>query len=172
MLNFDLQFISMRKLITLVLLNALFSFVIRAQAADDDYALPKKKENTLDKVSASVIAGTGLSFNNSSQNPVMGSFIASQAGYRLSSKWKLNMGMMHYSASGNSSVIHSGDFRAATGASQNNFNAASLGLEYRISDKSSIGISTGISNGNYGFPGMSPFSANIYPFGMFSPFGR
>lgn len=183
MFNFDIQFISMRKLITSILPVILLGFTIKAQTATNDYVLPKSNENLRDKISASVTAGTGVGFVNSSKNAVFNSFIAPQVRYRLSPKFNLNIGMMHYTLSGNSLLSNSVDYTQGIrhNSFQNNFNAASVGLEYKISDRSSIGINTIIGNGsnlNPGYnsntmPGISPFSyGSMYPFGMFSSFGR
>lgn len=176
MLNFDLQFITMRKLITLLLVSTLLYLPTRAQPASDDYALPKKKEAVLDKVSASIGAGTGVGFGNGTKNAVFSSFVAPQLGYNLSSKWKLNIGMVHYTLSGSSVLMNNQDI-GTPGSMNNNFNAAAFGLEYKISDKAYIGISTSIGNGNFNYmnspmQGMNSFSNSMSPFGMFPSFGR
>lgn len=177
MLNFDLQFITMRKLITLLLVSTILYLPTKAQTVPDDYALPKKKEAALDKVSASISAGTGVGFGNGTKNAVFSSFVAPQLGYTLSSKWKLNIGMVHYTLSGSPVSMNTQDFGRTPGTMKNNFNAAAFGLEYKISDKAYIGISTSIGNGNFNYmntpmQGMNSFSNSLSPFGMFPSFGR
>jgi hypothetical protein len=177
LLNFDIQFITMRKLITLLFVSTLSYLSVSAQTEQDDYVLPEKKETALNKVSGSIVAGTGVGFSNGARNAVFSSFVAPQIGYNLSSKWKLNVGMMHYTMSGNSVFMNSRDFGCFPGAAKNNFNAAALGLEYKISNNAYIGISTSIGNGNFNYmnnplQGMNSFSNSLSPFGMFPSFGR
>lgn len=178
MLNFDKQFIRMKKLITSLLSSIVLCFIAESQTANDDYFLPKPKETVSDKISVSITAGTALGFINSSKSTIYSSFIAPQIGYKLSPEFKLNIGMIHSTAYGHIFTQNPADYKNYTpGSLQNNFSAAALGLEYRISSRSSIGISTIIGQGNSNYnmnfmPGNSPFANDMYPFGAFSPFGR
>lgn len=91
----------MKKLITFTLFLVSASF-LRAQNTTDDYFTPSKpKLLPADKVTASISAGAGVSFLNSSKNTAFTSFIAPKIGYQLNNKFKLNIGLMHYSITGN-----------------------------------------------------------------------
>lgn len=75
---------------------------IVAQTISDDYYNPSKpKLVSKDRVSASISMGAGVSFLNSTKNTSYTTFIAPKIGYQLSSKFKLNIGLMHYTAAGN-----------------------------------------------------------------------
>lgn len=162
----------MKKLITSFLLISICCLFMQAQT-NEDYYVPDTKKTERNKVSATITAGTGFGFMNSSKNAVMSTFVAPQIGYKLSSKWSLNIAMMHSAVSVNPSFMNANDNRYLN-SNQTNFNAAALGFEYKISNKASIGISTTIGKGNSNFinPAGSSFSNSMYPFGMFSPFGR
>lgn len=91
----------MKKLITftLFLFGATF---IYAQSTTDDYFNPSKpKLLSKDRVSASISAGAGVSFLGSSKNTAFTTFIAPKIGYQISNRFKLNVGLMHYSITGN-----------------------------------------------------------------------
>ncbi|CAN5399655.1 hypothetical protein BH10BAC1_BH10BAC1_01330 [soil metagenome] len=91
----------MRKLITFSLLVFSSSF-IKAQTNEDDYfSNSKPKLFSKDKVSASVSAGAGVSFLGNSKTTAFTSFIAPKIGYQLTNKFKLNVGLMHYTMTGN-----------------------------------------------------------------------
>lgn len=91
----------MKKLITftLFLFGAAF---LGAQTTTDDYFNPSKpKLLSKDRVSASISAGAGVSFLGSSKNTAFTTFIAPKIGYQMTEKFKLNVGLMHYSITGN-----------------------------------------------------------------------
>src|SRR3989344_4404329 len=91
----------MKKLITFTLF--LFGAgLIQAQSTTDEYYDPSKpKLLSTDRVSASISAGAGVSFLGSSKNTAFTTFIAPKIGYQLTEKFKLNVGLMHYSITGN-----------------------------------------------------------------------
>jgi hypothetical protein len=83
----------------------LFSFLLMgaaasAQSTADDYFSPAKpKFISRDRVRASVTAGAGvMTFNKSTY---YSSFIAPKIGYQLSNRFRMNIGLMHYSIAGN-----------------------------------------------------------------------
>src|SRR3989344_4740266 len=105
----------MKKLITFTLF--LFGAgLIQAQSTTDDYFTPSKpKLLSADRVSASISAGAGVSFLGSSKNTAFTTFIAPKIGYQISNRFKLNVGLMHYSITGNTFMpartnefVHSG----------------------------------------------------------------
>lgn len=193
----------MKKLITLILILCCSTVIVAQTTTEDDY-FSKPKTSTKGKISTSVVAGAGVSFLNSTKSTVFTTFIAPKIGYQLTPKFKLNMGFMHYSASGlsfmqlnqdeyilntsnkpfsgnlvfvggdyllNPKLIFSGAVMmdaSNIGTKQNNFKAANVGLEYKVSEHSSIGFKAYISqgNGNYnlnsgtGRYGYNPNSSN------------
>ncbi len=91
----------MQKLITFTLFLFGASF-LGAQTSTDDYFNPSKpKLLSKDRVSASISAGAGVSFLGSSKNTAFTTFIAPKIGYQMTEKFKLNVGLMHYSITGN-----------------------------------------------------------------------
>lgn len=91
----------MRKLITLTLILASAS-LSQAQSTAEDYFTPsKKKLLSAERVSASISAGAGVSFLGSSKNTAFTTFVAPKIGYQLNERLKLNLGLMHYSITGN-----------------------------------------------------------------------
>ena len=157
--------------------------MVAQTSVDDDY-IANPKIISKDRVSTSVIAGGGISFLNSSKSPIYTTFVAPKIGYQITSKFKLNIGLMHYTASGNNfrplnsqeSVLNSGsrpisgnlifvggDYQLNpklimsgsvmidandVGTKQNNFKTATLGFDYKISERSSIGFKASVSQGN------------------------
>jgi hypothetical protein len=193
--NFEKQFISMKKLITLALF--LFcSLVSIAQTSTDDYYNPKPKTVLADKISTSITAGTGFSFLNANKSAVYTTFFAPKIGYQISPKFKLNVGLMHYTASGNTFmqlnrneyilntsntpiagnlIFVEGNYKlnprlTMSGAvmtnannlntTQNNYKAASVALDYKVSEHSSIGVRVTISQGAAGY-NMNPGTGNL-----------
>jgi len=170
----------MKKLITLVLILFCTTAIV-AQTLTDDYYRPSKS-NFLSKerVSGSISMGAGLSFLNSTKNSAYTTFIAPKIGYQLTNKFKLNLGLMHYTITGNTfmslnrnealinnsvsgnllfiegqyqlnkRLIMSGAvmYDANTFAKNNSFKAASLGLDYKLSNHSTIGIKATVSQGS------------------------
>ena len=91
----------MKKLITFTLFLFGASF-LGAQTTTDDYFNPSKpKLLSKDRVSASISAGAGVSFLGSSKNTAFTTFVAPKIGYQMTDKFKLNIGLMHYSITGN-----------------------------------------------------------------------
>jgi len=155
-----------------------------AQTTTNDDYVSKSKAFSADKISTSISAGAGVSFLNSSKNPVYTTFVAPKIGYQITSKFKLNLGLMHYTASGNTfmqlnqneSILNTGNKAISgnlifaggdyqlnpklimTGAvmmdannistKQNNFKAAALGFDYKVSEHTSIGFRASVSQGN------------------------
>ena len=198
----------MRKLITFSLFLASTSF-LGAQTTTDDYYKPAKpKFLSKDKVSGSISVGTGLSVSNN-QTTALTTYIAPKIGYQVSERFKLNVGLMHYSVAGNtfmpvnqneafinsSNKTQTGNLLFVEGQYQlnkrvvvsgavmydannisnnkNNYKAVELGLDYKVSKHSSIGVKAVISqgdspyynshNGMYNFGGQNPM--------MFDSFG-
>ena len=157
-----------------------------AQTATDDYygAAPKQKLLSKDRVSASIMAGTGLSFMSGSKTTAFTTFIAPKVNYQLSNKFRLNVGFMHYTATGNTAffmspnegfinrgnrsmsgnlVMIGGDYLlnkrvTITGAvmtdvnslsnKNNNYKAATIGMDYKVSEHSTIGFRATVSQGS------------------------
>lgn len=203
----------MKKLITSVLILA--SAVAVAQSNADDYFNPAKpKLISKDRVSASISTGAGMSFLNSGKNTAFTTFIAPKIGYQLTNKFKLNIGLMHYSITGNTfmplsqnEALFNSAKRTVTGNllfvegqyqlnkkmllsgammynansftlnKKDNFKAASIGLEYKVTPHSSIKFETTISQGqgNYysnPFPGSSSNSFTGFGNGTNNSFFR
>ena len=91
----------MKKLITFTLFLVSASFLGAQVVTDDYYSASKPKLLSADRVSASISAGAGVSFLGSSNNTAFATFIAPKIGYQVSEKFKLNVGLMHYSITGN-----------------------------------------------------------------------
>lgn len=91
----------MKKLITFALFLVSASFLGAQTTTDDYFTAAKPKLFSRDRVSASVSVGAGVSFLNSTKNTAFTSFIAPKIGYQMTNKFKLNVGLMHYSISGN-----------------------------------------------------------------------
>ena len=89
----------MKKLITLSFCLLVVSLM--AQTSGDDYYGAKPKLLSKDRVSASISAGAGVSFLNNSKNTIYTTFIAPKIGYQITNKFKLNIGLMHYTVTGN-----------------------------------------------------------------------
>lgn len=157
--------------------------MVAQTSVDDDY-VANPKSISQNRVSASISMGTGLSFLNSTKSTMYSTFVAPKINYQISPKFKLNIGVVHYAASGNNfmplnskeSVLNSGN-RSISGnlifvggdyqlnsrlimsgsvmvdandvrTKQNNFKAATLGFDYKISERSSIGFKASVSQGN------------------------
>lgn len=157
--------------------------MVAQTSIDHDY-IANPKIISKDRVSTSIIAGGGVSFLNSAKSPMYTTFVAPKIGYEITPKFKLNIGLMHYTFSGNTfmqlnpkeSVLSygnktvSGNFIFVGGeyklnsklimsgsvmvdandvrTKQNNFKAATLGFDYKISEKTSIGFRATVSQGN------------------------
>jgi hypothetical protein len=177
---FDTDKNKMKKIIVSSLFVA-SGFLANAQIANDDY-YPSLKPKLLsaDRVSASLMAGTSVSFSNKYNS--VSTFIAPKISYQLTDKFHLIAGLIHYTSYPNSLlqngneknncgqknyssnlVFAGGEYQLSTkltvsGAvltnassisnKQTNYKAASIGLDYKVSKHSSIGIQAGISQGS------------------------
>jgi len=91
----------MKKLIT-SFLAFLFALIAIAQTDSVDYYLPSKPVlSAKDSVSVSVSMGAGLGFFNQTKNTAYTTFIAPKIGYQFTPKFNLNVGLMHYTVTGN-----------------------------------------------------------------------
>lgn len=191
----------MKKLIILPVFFAFFTTTFAQTDVADYYSTPSKsKILAKDRISASMSMGAGVSFLNTSKNTSFITYVAPQIGYQLTPKFKLNLGLMHYSITGNTSMILnqsealintgtkavSGNLLSLGGeynlnkrlilsgavmmdangfnaSKKDNHKAASLGIEYKTSENSSIKFETTISDGkgNY-YNNPNPFSTNGY----------
>jgi hypothetical protein len=196
----------MKKLITPILFLFCVSATVAQTATTDDYynssnGSSKLKLLSPDRVSASMSAGAGVSFLNSSKSTAYTTFIAPKIGYQLTPKFKLNIGLMHYTMTGNTfmmmnrnealynpnnaavsgnllfvegqyqlskRLIMSGavmyDANGFNANKQDNYKAASLGLDYKVSEHSSIGFRATISqgNGNYYSNPVNPYAPSSF----------
>ena len=194
----------MRKLITPVLFLFCVSITVAQTTSEDYYNPSKPKLSAQDRVSASMTMGAGVSFLNSTKNAAYTTFVAPKIGYQLTPKFKLNVGLMHYTATGNTfmwmnrneaiynasnktvsgnllfvegqyqlgkRMIMSGammyDANGFNANKQNNYKAASLGLEYKVTEHSSIRFQTTISNGQGNYYN----NPNPFPSSGFNSFG-
>jgi hypothetical protein len=188
----------MKKLITPILFLFCVSTIVAQTTTEDYYNPSKPKSVPQDRVSVSMSMGAGVSFLNSTKNAAYTTFIAPKIGYQLTSKFKLNIGLMHYTATGNTfmplnqneaiynssnktvsgnlvfvegqyrlnkRMIMSGavmvDANGSNANKQNNYKAASLGLEYKVTEHSSIRLQTTISGGQGNYYS-NPYSPNPY----------
>ena len=179
-----ITFIKMKKRIAPILF--LFSsLACIAQADSADYYNPKQKLTEVNKVSTSISAGTSVAFLSSTKTTAFTTFVAPKISYQVNSKFKLNLGLMHYTASGNTfmplnqneSILNtsnnpiSGNVIFVSGnylltpklmmtggvlvdansnplnAKQNNYKAATMGFDYKVSEHSTIGIHATVSQG-------------------------
>jgi hypothetical protein len=173
----------MKKIILSSLFIAFSIFAI-AQNANDDYynSSVKPKLLSTDRVSASIMAGTSVSFSSDKTSSVS-TFIAPKINYQLTDRFRLNVGLMHCTSypntllrnksenSGSANkrnyssdlVFIGGEYQlnnkvSVSGAvmtdastlnhKQNNYKAAEIGLDYKVTKHSSIGIRAGISQGS------------------------
>lgn len=187
-----------------------------AQTASDDYygATAKPKLLSKDRVSASIMAGTGVSFMSGSKTTAFSTFIAPKINYQLTNKFRLNVGFMHYTATGNTAflmnrnegfinrgnrtmsgdlVMIGGDYLLnkrvmLTGAvmtdvnsinsKNNNYKAATIGMDYKISEHSTIGFRATVSQGSSDYfynPQQGSYQYNPLngtPANFFSGFGE
>ena len=187
----------MKKLITFTLLLFSASFADAQNTSDDYYSPSKPKLISKDRVSASISAGAGVSFLNSTNNSAYTTFVAPKIGYQLNDKFKLNIGLMHYSISGNTfmpvnqneALYNSGNKTltgnmlfvegqyklnkrtTVSGAAMydatnfsnetSNCKGIALGLNYKVSKHSTIGIQAIISQGQTPY-GNSPNGMNNF----------
>ncbi len=128
----------MKKLITF---NFLFTLAISAIAQVDSVDYYKgqliPRTTAKDRVSASVLMGASVGFSNLKSAPVTsGTYIASMIGYQLTPKFKLNMGVLHYTVNGNSYVpITLSDNKYPTGRQSYSGNLLMLGGQYLVNNK-------------------------------------
>jgi hypothetical protein len=115
------------------LLFSFFSFASLAQT--DDYYVPAKPK-LQDRVSGSIMAGTGVSFMGNSGNTAVSTFIAPKFNFRVSPKFSVSAGLMHYTLSpqsaftlSNTESLRNGYNRPVSG------NLVFVGGEYQLSKK-------------------------------------
>lgn len=166
--------------------SVLFFFAALCASAqtDDYYTASKPKTKLEDRISGSVTAGTGITFWGNSKNTAVSTFIAPKFNYKVSEKFYLTAGLMHYTlgpnnyypisnseslinhsnrnSSGNlvlagaeyqlnKKVIVSGAFMTDVNSIRNtkdNYKALSLGMDYKVSPHSSIGLRATVSQGS------------------------
>lgn len=175
----------MKKCLSFLLFASIGATALAQTATDDYFESPAKpKLSAADRVSASIEAGTGVSFLDSKMAGVA-TYVAPKINYQLTDRFRLNIGFMHYTCTPNTAFIMNrneaifnpsrqntsgnlimvgGDYAlnkklTLSGAvmtdvnslnsntPNNNFKAASLGLDYKVSEHSSIGFRATISEG-------------------------
>lgn len=170
----------MKKLISPVLFLFCATTIV-AQTATEDYYHPKKSNFlSKDKISGSISMGAGMSFLNSPKNAAFTTFVAPKIGYQVTNKFKLNLGLMHYTITGNtfmpmnqneafinnSNRSVSGNLLFVEGQyqlnkrlimsgavmydanKQNNYKAAAFGMDYKLTEHSTIGFRASVSQGS------------------------
>jgi hypothetical protein len=121
----------MRKLITfsIALCSCLSSF---AQSEEADYVNTSKPSLlSKERISTSIEAGTGVLFGG--QTAAFTTYVAPKINYQLSHKFRLNVGFMHYTMSGNSAfymnpseLLYNGSNKMVSG------NLVSVGGDYLL----------------------------------------
>ncbi|HEX8517332.1 MAG TPA: hypothetical protein VF868_14140 [Bacteroidia bacterium] len=184
------------RIVNYLLVLAFYGTVSRAYAQEqDDYFKPQKAYKLKGRMSASVTAGTGVSFINNSRS-LASTFIAPKLNYKVNEKLSLTGGLIHYSfAPGNSFSIrnersansrnYQGNILFAGGEynlnkrvllsgavltnadanPENNFKAASFGVDYKLTGRSTIGFRATVSQGSADYlsdPGNNSY--NYRPF--------
>lgn len=203
----------MKKLITFTLILVSASQLGAQTNTDDYFTASKPKLLSKDRVSASISAGAGVSFLSSSKTTAFTTFIAPKIGYQISEKFKLNVGLMHYSITGNTfmpinqnEALFNSNNKSRTGNllfvegqyqlnkrvavsgavmydannftnKQNNYKAISIGMDYKVSKRSSIGFKAIISQGESPYynthMGTYNFGSTTAPMAdMFGGFGQ
>ncbi|MDF2438107.1 MAG: hypothetical protein K0Q95_2483 [Bacteroidota bacterium] len=157
--------------------------VLDLSAQEDDYNRPKSKLKPADRISASVSAGTSVSFSRNTTGSSFSTFIAPTLKYKLTERFSVTGGLFHYNLAPNSiysnrtesimnntRVNSSGNLVFAgaeyklnkklllSGAmmvdaqnktlNRNNYKALSLGMDYKLSEHSSIGFRATVSEGS------------------------
>jgi hypothetical protein len=187
----------MKKLITSGFLFIIAVSGMAQEDKDDFYKKPLSHSVISDRISASLFMGAAVTATNFRSAPVTSStYIAPCIGYRFTEKFKLNVGVLHYTVNGDSYVpIISGENKFPTGRQyysgnlftlegqyklnnqlilsgdlmydanpllnkQHTFKAASLGLDYKVSDHTTLSVKTAIIQSN-GYN--SPFGMNQMP---------
>ena len=90
----------MKKLITPVLFLLCVTSVFAQTTTDDYYTPSKPKLSFQDRVTTSIEMGAGVSVFNKS-NTALTTFVAPKIKYQLTDKFKLTLGVMHYTMTGN-----------------------------------------------------------------------
>jgi hypothetical protein len=196
----------MKKLITSGFLFIIAISGMAQEHTDSLYKSSMAHSTVADRISASVSMGAAVSSTSFKSGAVTsGTYIAPLIGYRFTDKFKLNVGVIHYTVNGNSYLpITLGENKFPTGRQpysgnlfmlegqyklndqllfsgdlmydanpllnkQRSFKAASLGLDYKVSEHTTLSIKTMIiQNNGYNSPySNSPFgSGPILPMGM------
>jgi hypothetical protein len=179
--------------------SLLFFFAaFNLSAQEDDYVAPKLKLKPVDRISASVSAGTSVSFSRNTSASSFSTFIAPTLKYKLTERFSVIGGLIHYNLNPNngyrvygneSSMSHhanaSGNLIFAGGEyqlnkkllisgavmtdvqnkaiSRNNYKALSLGMDYKLTEHSSIGFRATVSQGSTDYmfdPGRGTYNYN------------
>jgi hypothetical protein len=196
----------MKKLITSGFLFILAISGVAQEHTDTLYKRSLAHSPVADRISVSVFMGAAMASTNFKSGPVTsGTYIAPLIGYRLTEKFKLNVGVIHYMVNGNSYLpITLGENKFPTGRQQysgnlfmlegqyklndqlmlsgdlmydaspllnkqRSFKAASLALDYKVSEHTTLSIKTMIiQNNGYNSPySNAPFgSGSLPPMGM------
>jgi hypothetical protein len=127
----------MKKLITFGFLFILTISGIAQENKDDFYKKPVAHSPIADRITASVCMGAAVSVTNLKSAPVTsGTYIAPFIGYRLTEKFKLNIGVLHYTVNGNSYVpITLGENKFPSGCQHYSGNIFTLQGQYKLSNK-------------------------------------
>ena len=131
----------MKNIVVSLLLLFSVSMIFSQTKTDDDYYTPAKtKPLAMDRVSATIIAGAGVSFLSSSNNTAFTTYVAPKISYQLNSKFRLTMGMMHYSVSGNT-LMAMNNHEALLNNSNHSIsgNMVMIGGEYQLNKKLILG---------------------------------
>jgi hypothetical protein len=125
---------NMKKLITSGFLFTLVVSGIAQENKDDLYKKPLVHSTVADRVNASVFMGAAVASTNFRTGPITsGAYIAPFVGYRFTEKFRLNIGVMHYTVNGNSYVpITLNENRYATGRQNYSGNLFVLEGQYKL----------------------------------------
>lgn len=125
---------NMKKLITSGFLFILAISGMAQENVDILYKKPVTHPTVSDRISASIFMGAAVSATNLKFAPVTSStYIAPLIGYRLTEKFKLNVGVIHYTVNGNSYVpITLGENKYPSGRQQFSGNLFTLEGQYKL----------------------------------------
>jgi hypothetical protein len=127
----------MKKLITSGFLFILAFSGIAQDNKEDFYKKPLAHSAISDRITASVCMGAAVSTTNFKSAPVTSAtYIAPFIGYRLTEKFKLNIGVMHYTVNGNAYVpITLGENKFPNGRQNYSGNIFTLQGQYKLTNK-------------------------------------
>jgi hypothetical protein len=151
----------MKKLITFTLLLFSASNIEAQNTSEDYYTQLKKKLISKDSFSASISAGTGIHFLNSTNKAAYTTFVAPKIGYQLNKKFKLTIGLMHYSISGNTFMpVNQNDAFLNSGNKTLNGNILFIEGQYQLNKRTTFAgaamyDANNFSNKNGNFKGVA-----------------